>query len=298
MKRFLALTMTGIMLLSSNVLGATDIFYNDEQIAYTDQTPVIINDRTYVPIRDVFERLGYTVVWDDITKTVYICNEYYDIFVNTQTNYYLGYDLTLDTNCFELTDKIQLVNGRTMLPLRQILEAMNYKLEWNADSKSSVITDENDYKKMEEEYDEIVNIRREYDNLAFEPDEDKEINTFTQEETTFIDAINTVEYDDVEGSLDIINNTPCPDSLKKFKEEYITALKNYKGYLSKSAEDINNTMGLDNVIKGKGAIIDILGISRLNVSIKEEIEFFVPLNTMMEYAKENNIYLSYTLTDE
>ena len=289
MKRFLALTMTGIMLLSSNVLGATDIFYNDEQIAYTDQTPVIINDRTYVPIRDVFEKLGYTVAWDDITRTVHIYNDYYDIFVNTQTNYYLGYDLTLDVNCFELTDKIQVVNDRTMLPLRQILEAMNYNLEWNADSKSSVITDGNDYKKMEEEYDEIADARKKINNLSFVADETKEIGSFTEEEINFISVINNVKHQELEDDLHMINNTPCPKELEKFKEAYITALKNHRDYLSESAECIINTMGMDNAVDQVGITADIVEINRFNSSRKWDWEVSVPFNLLMEYAKEKNV---------
>lgn len=35
-----------------------------------DTEPVIINDRTMVPMRAVFEGLGMTVSWDDITRRV------------------------------------------------------------------------------------------------------------------------------------------------------------------------------------------------------------------------------------
>ncbi len=57
MKRFIALCMTGIMLMSSPVL-AGDIIYNGEAIGYSSQKPVIVEGRTYVPIRDVFEQLA------------------------------------------------------------------------------------------------------------------------------------------------------------------------------------------------------------------------------------------------
>jgi minor extracellular serine protease Vpr len=35
-------------------------------------SPIIQNDRTFVPIRFVAENLGCTVLWDDSTKTVTI----------------------------------------------------------------------------------------------------------------------------------------------------------------------------------------------------------------------------------
>ena len=41
-----------------------------------DVAPVIINDRTYVPLRTVQEALNDTVKWDNDTRTVYIDSEY------------------------------------------------------------------------------------------------------------------------------------------------------------------------------------------------------------------------------
>ena len=48
-----------------------------------DVKPVIINDRTYVPIRVIAEELGYEVDWDAATQSVILSN-----VINTSSNLY------------------------------------------------------------------------------------------------------------------------------------------------------------------------------------------------------------------
>ncbi len=56
------------MILSVNSKRA---YFNDA-IVTLDTAPVIVNDRTFVPIRFISEKLGYDVVWEDSTKSVKI----------------------------------------------------------------------------------------------------------------------------------------------------------------------------------------------------------------------------------
>ena len=257
MKRFLALTMTGIMLLSSNVLGATNIFYNDSLVTYTDQTPVIINDRTYVPIRDVFEKMGFQVKWNADTQLIYIMDEYYKIFINTNNNMLFAISFGLDTVCFELDDPIQLVNGRTMLPLRQILESVNYEIRWEPATKSSVIVNKNDYDKMLEKLNEYDKICEELSD--FEIDNTKEVGDFTQEEYTFFDEFKAAlaealksykekktydeRLDELLSSLDAIKEISCPESLNNFNVRYVDNLKNTFEYIDTNDEYLERLYG-------------------------------------------------------
>ena len=45
------------------------VIVNDEPVVF-DVAPTIINDRTMVPLRAIFEALGADVDWDDATKTI------------------------------------------------------------------------------------------------------------------------------------------------------------------------------------------------------------------------------------
>ena len=48
----------------------TDYIYNNNQKFQNDTFAVVNNGRTYLPIRIVLESMGYTVEWDNKTKTV------------------------------------------------------------------------------------------------------------------------------------------------------------------------------------------------------------------------------------
>ena len=47
-------------------------YFNENGKVEFDVEPIIINDRTMVPIRVISEILGFKVDWEDATKTVII----------------------------------------------------------------------------------------------------------------------------------------------------------------------------------------------------------------------------------
>ena len=94
-------------------------------VSFPDQKPVLVNDRTMVPARGVFEELGYKVDWDDKTSTALVSGSGITVSVpiNSTTIYKNGEPITLDVPA-------QLIGGRTMLPLRAISEALDLEVEW------------------------------------------------------------------------------------------------------------------------------------------------------------------------
>ena len=52
-------------------IGSLNYFINGKTFPF-DTAPIIVNDRTLVPIRIVAESLDYNVTWDDANKTVII----------------------------------------------------------------------------------------------------------------------------------------------------------------------------------------------------------------------------------
>lgn len=53
--------------------------------------PVIVNDRTLLPVRAVAEEMGETVQWDGSTKTVTLNYEEYEIKLITENNNHKNY---------------------------------------------------------------------------------------------------------------------------------------------------------------------------------------------------------------
>lgn len=248
MKKFLAAAMAGVMLMSTPVFAQdVNVFVGDTLVEYTDQIPVIVNERTYVPIRDVFETMGFDVSWEQQSKVANISNDYYDIYLNTNNSVMYIMEPTYDSRCFKLEDQVQLINGRTMLPLREILENAGYAIEWDAETKSSIVTDTNDYKAIDAKMSELEAKMEKYDE-DIKHDDTKEDGSFTQEELDYIAAlvetVNSLDTEDADESdlLSIVSelkNLQVPDSLKGFNDKFIDGLKLFGADLVKMGSDVD-----------------------------------------------------------
>lgn len=89
-------------------------------------TPVIINDRTLVPIRTIIEEMGGAVHWEADTRDVIIAlgDNIIMLTIDSQTAFVNGDMKILDTSP-------AVINERTMLPIRFISENLGCDVDWN-----------------------------------------------------------------------------------------------------------------------------------------------------------------------
>jgi len=110
---------------------------NDKAIAF-DVKPTIINDRTLVPLRAIFEALGAQVTWDGDTNTIYSSkgNSIIILQVDNKMAFVNSKQVTLDV-------APQIIEDRTLVPARFIAEALGATVNWDeATSTVIIITDE------------------------------------------------------------------------------------------------------------------------------------------------------------
>jgi len=110
--------------------------YNKKAIVFPDQKPVIRDKRTLVPIRPIAEGLGFDVQWNSQTRTVMITKgaNSVKLVVSQKIAKRNGETITLDVPA-------QIINQRTMVPVRFIAEALNYDVNWTAATQTVLITD-------------------------------------------------------------------------------------------------------------------------------------------------------------
>lgn len=96
--------------------------------------PVIENSRTLVPVRAISDAFGMEIGWDEQTRTVSLKNGEIKLTIGSKTAYSGGEKITLD-----VAPSIQ--NGRTMVPLRFISEALGYNVNFVNATKQVVIDD-------------------------------------------------------------------------------------------------------------------------------------------------------------
>ncbi len=101
----------------------------------SDVLPMIVNFRTMIPLRAVFEALDAEVSWDETVKraTVKKGNKSIEVTVGSYGMTADGKELLLDSPAFLFEDRI-------MIPVRAVSEALGYAVSWNQDTKTVDIT--------------------------------------------------------------------------------------------------------------------------------------------------------------
>lgn len=97
----------------------------------SDQPPVIIEGRTLVPLRVIFEALGATVNWNNDTRSVIATRGDISIYlaIGSNTLYKNGQPVYLDVTA-------QIINDRTMVPVRAVSESLGANVVWDNDTRT------------------------------------------------------------------------------------------------------------------------------------------------------------------
>jgi len=101
------------------------------KVSVIDQAPVIVDGNTLVPVRFIVEALGGEVLWDNDERKAIVMKD------NHLIDAWLGKkDLVMDGERVTAEVAPQLINERTMIPLRLLAEKMGWKVTWNNDTRS------------------------------------------------------------------------------------------------------------------------------------------------------------------
>lgn len=134
------------------------VYVNGAQLTGLDQPPVIINGRTMVPMRAIFEALGCSVDWYGEQQLVAAYDLNNVLFLVINADYGSRMDtidfLTfmkqnpsedqiaalVDNNTFPLDVPPLIINNRTMVPLRVVGESMDAQVDWDGNARAVYIT--------------------------------------------------------------------------------------------------------------------------------------------------------------
>jgi len=108
---------------------------NGEAVQFADQGPVVIDGRTLVPLRGVFEHLGFDVDWYQPLQMATLTSEEHMVQIAVGSNLFVTNGII-----FDLEVPAQIINDRTMLPIRQVLETVGFALDWDQATRTVIIT--------------------------------------------------------------------------------------------------------------------------------------------------------------
>ena len=107
---------------------------------YLDSPPVIKNSRTLIPIRTIIESLGGSIAWDTVEKkvTINLHTNTIELWIGRPTARVNGVFKPIDSTNPKVVPEI--INGRTMLPLRFVTENLGCQVQWDPNTKTITIT--------------------------------------------------------------------------------------------------------------------------------------------------------------
>ena len=133
----LAVTMTVLCLaVFASADSPVTVTLNGEKIdcASYGQEAEIVEGRTLVPLRAIFEALGASVERNGETKTVT------SVLDETEIKLTIGEKaLYKNGETVELDVPAQIMNGRTMVPVRAISESFGVNVEWDGETRTVIL---------------------------------------------------------------------------------------------------------------------------------------------------------------
>ncbi len=140
MKKFLLLVVVALLAFSPLSVSAESeikVVLDGKAIEF-DQPPVIIADRTMVPVRAIYEALGAEVKWDADTRTA------------SGTKIGITVSFTIDEakvvinyNEVEIDAPATIVSDRTLVPVRALAEGFGVTVDWDAATRTVILTNTN-----------------------------------------------------------------------------------------------------------------------------------------------------------
>lgn len=108
------------------------VFVNGSPVTFPDQQPYLDTSagRVYVPLRFVSEALGADVAWVQEEQKILINKGDIVIMLHSGSR-----EVYVDGRIYTMDVAVELVNGRNMVPLRFVSEALGAQVEWTASGR-------------------------------------------------------------------------------------------------------------------------------------------------------------------
>lgn len=218
-KKLISGIIAGVMLFSSTVFAADlNVNLNGNPVEFSNQSPVVVDGRTLIPLRGVFEKIGYSINWDADTKTASLIYGEDKITITAGSSEFFVNDIP------QISDvPAQIINASMMLPLRAIGEAAGGLVLWDSDTKTAdiFILDDSDFayeivsylKNGRDLWNPLNDFLNEFDETDFSSLDDEDTLIFLER---LIDKI--IETKEAFEKIEV------PNQLKKTNEKLINGL--------------------------------------------------------------------------
>ncbi|MCD8089756.1 MAG: copper amine oxidase N-terminal domain-containing protein [Clostridiales bacterium] len=135
MKKFIVLPAVLLLTVLTVYGGEISVVLDGNEVSFSGNEPVVSEGRTLIPVRGVFEQLGYEISWNGETKTAVFKSSDNEITITADSGFFV-----MNGEEKELDVPAQIIDGSMMLPLRAIGEAAGLEVEWDSADKTVSLT--------------------------------------------------------------------------------------------------------------------------------------------------------------
>ena len=145
LKKSISLIFAICLVLACTVFSyaATDVtvLINGVKIEY-DVPAQIIGDRTMVPMRKTFDMLGAKVDWNAEMRLAIATYKTSIIAIGIDCDSFTVIDVISGAVAeYKLDVPAQIIDGRTLIPLRAVSQALGKKVDWDGSTSTALIND-------------------------------------------------------------------------------------------------------------------------------------------------------------
>jgi len=131
---------TFILLTPSALMAEQAItIHIDGKVIESEVAPLIVKDRTMVPVRVISEALGCQVSWQNAERRVLITTPGANSFI-PRTEAQRGIGIFIDGKEIKAEPAPFILDGRTMVPFRVIAEGLGMQVDWDGKNRQVLIT--------------------------------------------------------------------------------------------------------------------------------------------------------------
>ncbi|MCI7658298.1 stalk domain-containing protein [Anaerotignum sp.] len=103
------------------------VYVDQQEVVFADQAPVIVEDRTLVPMRKIFEAMDTHVTWDEPSQTITSTrgSDVVTMTIGEKQVYKNG------KGVYTMDVPAQIMQDRTMVPIRAVAVAFDANVAWD-----------------------------------------------------------------------------------------------------------------------------------------------------------------------
>ncbi len=147
MKKIIALILTALLIFTCTAFSENTeitVIVNGGKVE-SDVPATIVDGRTMLPVRAIFEALGMAVSWNGETQTATGVGYDYTVMMTIGSpvvKFYLATDVAEGTEAdmeIEADVPPMIIDGRTLVPVRALAEALESNVEWDETTRTVTI---------------------------------------------------------------------------------------------------------------------------------------------------------------